>query len=217
MAGGSREDVDGGSIMPSCPSMPNGGLRGGPCVACNCSRANWDDWVNNATIERYYGWTFPGDAQLLGRLYGNDNAIPPGSKWYAAAQHAVADWFTFCPSRRLCRSANAHTPRRTFLYLFTCPLGADAECPHCIEMDYFWGVAAKPTDKELADISAAYLVNFAFTGDPNTGPNVVRVPWPLYDNTTDTALDLGATVLPRVGLKAEQCDFWDARTVPIVV
>ena len=78
-------------------------------------------------------------------------------------------------------------------------------------------VTAKVSKWEDIDAAAVgYLKNFAFTADPNRGPHPPAVRWPRYTNGTDSMLEFaGAAATVRPGLKADQCAFWDARTVPI--
>ena len=61
-------------------------------------------------------------------------------------------------------------------------------------------------DRKLSDAMSAYWVNFAATGDPN-GKGLTT--WPVYQESSDVALEFGDTVAPVRALHRAALDFVD--------
>ena len=87
---------------------------------------------------------------------------------------------------------------------------------HGLELTFLFGVLDvgigplryEPGPGDLA-VSAAmqgYWARFAASGDPNGG----AAAWPIYDIERDPSLVLAPEPHVAEGLRAEQCDFWDA-------
>ena len=66
-------------------------------------------------------------------------------------------------------------------------------------------------DSTLAEAMSDYWVAFAAGRDPNGPPAAGRLPpWPRYDAATDAALELGATIVARQGVRRAVYDSLDA-------
>jgi para-nitrobenzyl esterase len=84
---------------------------------------------------------------------------------------------------------------------------------HNLNITAINGQVYTPTTRELgfADIVSGYWARFIATGDPN-GRGTTN--WPLYDLSSETYFNFGATTSTGDGWRDADCDFWDA-TVPL--
>ncbi|CAK8684419.1 unnamed protein product [Clavelina lepadiformis] len=106
------------------------------------------------------------------------------------------------------RAANEETTGNTFVYLFSHPskmpllyppwMGAD----HADDLQY---VFAKPfqtplvytnDERDITNAFMTYWTNFAWSGDPNVGPNDHTIPanWPAYDLETKNYLEINGSL-----------------------
>jgi para-nitrobenzyl esterase len=104
---------------------------------------------------------------------------------------------------------------KVYLYYFDRvppgPTSAQYGAYHASEIAYAFGNLLPPrpwedTDRKLSEAMSSYWVNFATTGDPN-GKGLVK--WPAYDQSADTALELGDTIAPKPHVHQAKLDFLD--------
>lgn len=178
------------------PSRPRASLRLGPVV---------DGWFLP---------TRPDSAVALGAA----NLVPAivGSNADESSEVFGA------PARALARMLTARGVP-AYVYLFT-RAGEDSASRargayHSAEITFVFGrprpilasAGRTPYDSTLAEAMSDYWVAFAGARDPNGPPAAGRLPvWPRYDATTDAAIELGATIAPRQGLRRAVYDSLDA-------
>jgi len=104
---------------------------------------------------------------------------------------------------------------KVYLYYFDRvppgPTSAQYGAYHASEIAYAFGNLLPPrpwedTDRNLSEAMSSYWVNFATTGDPN-GKGLTK--WPAYDQSADTALELGDKVAPMPHVHQAKLDFLD--------
>jgi para-nitrobenzyl esterase len=104
-----------------------------------------------------------------------------------------------------------------YLYYFSRvppgPVGARLGAYHAAEIVYVFHnleTVRRPyedADRKLSDIMSSYWVNFATTGDPN-GKDLPK--WPVYQEKSDLALELGNEIRPIPELHKAELDFLDS-------
>jgi para-nitrobenzyl esterase len=147
-------------------------------------------------------------AEYPSRVYGSPQA---------AAAASLGDVVFVCPARRTARAlAKAGIP--AWLYHFThAPSRAllpDLGAFHSAEIPFVFGnpsalLPNTPTEEEAPLFAAmtGYWGRMSRTGDPN-GDGAFE--WPAYAASTDENIVLDLTLSKQGGLRAAQCDFWDA-------
>jgi len=68
----------------------------------------------------------------------------------------------------------------------------------------------EPQEEYLSQQMGAYWINFAYTGNPNTGPLSVDVQWPTFNGQQLAELLLDTTITVEYAHNATICDFWDS-------
>ncbi len=158
---------------------------------------------------------FPGIAGGVLALYP---ATEYDSPWYALVA-VDSDFFFTCPTRALARAAVGAGRPPVWRYFFTHRFENSAflnslRAFHTSELYFVFGnlgwVAGvgpyKPSEAErqLSTDLMGYWTRFAATGDPNGG---AAAPWPQYDATTDSMLQLDDSFETIYGYHNPQCDF----------
>jgi carboxylesterase type B len=96
-------------------------------------------------------------------------------------------------------------PRYPFCVNHSCH---GAELPFVFQQ--FSGFVPSPEEQVLSNRMVKYWTNFAYTGNPNIGPQDVSVNW---QSITNTNLNYMLFSTPEVklqsGLRKAQCDLWD--------
>ncbi len=145
-------------------------------------------------------------AKALIALYSMDS----DATWDAGAQAMLGDEM-FGVHMRFISVANADRKAPTWLYQFTRvppspkqTLGAYHSSELTFVFDSHPPALKLPlSDRQLTDYMLTYWSNFARTGDPNSA----SVPkWPAYSSSADEWLELDATPVAAVGLRAQKLD-----------
>lgn len=146
------------------------------------------------------------------------SAYPPGSSnddataaYFASARDADFGW----DMRIWARLSVTTGHRRAYRYYFTrVPPGRGARLGafHAAEIAYVFEnfpfrISYQDADKQLGDVISTYWVNFARTGDPNSGGSAPA--WPIYDPKKDDVLEFGDQVTVRARVNADGLDFFD--------
>jgi para-nitrobenzyl esterase len=167
-------------------------------------------WIKPAGRTEFVGklQDFYGDAaEELVKAFPSSNA----KELRQAGSRFVTDSWFVQPSRQMLQGmANVRSP--VFQYEFARPsrtfpaLGA----PHAIELRYVFNTLKdrenRPRDQVLADIVTDYWVQFAKTGNPNSG-NLPR--WPEYRNDTREYIQFGHEIRIASNLHGVTCDALD--------
>ena len=126
---------------------------------------------------------------------------------------ATTDARFVCPSRRYARAA-AKGGSPVFRYFFSYPASRLYGAVHGVELPFVFGsFSAIPgyspdaAATALSEAMSGAWARFAAGGDPN-GPGLVA--WPAYDPARDRTLVWDAPVSVADGIRASECDFWDA-------
>lgn len=72
------------------------------------------------------------------------------------------------------------------------------------------GFNFKTDEEDLSNQMIAYWTNFAWTSDPNKGPNAVKLQWPKYDSMSKNMNFLTPNNAIVDSYNSELCDFWDS-------
>ena len=142
---------------------------------------------------------------------------PAGSTEEVAASHyASFRDFSFGWQMRTWVRLQAKTGKsKAFLYYFDrVPPGPDSGrygAFHAAEIAYVFGNLLPPrpwedADRKLSDEMSTYWVNFATTGDPN-GKGLTK--WPVYQESSDIAMEFGDQTAPLPALHKAALDFMD--------
>lgn len=140
----------------------------------------------------------------------------------AALVALTTDWRWSCPGRayvRTIRAAGSTVP--LYRYYFTqgldpmrAPMVSRAGAYHGLELFYVFGSidgggGYLPTagDTALSETMMGYWSRFANTGDPNGGSGPT---WPLWENQSDTFVELAAPSSAGAGIRTAQCDALEA-------
>ncbi len=92
-------------------------------------------------------------------------------------------------------------------YNYTCHAG---ELPFVFGSAPLMGYSITAAERELIAVLHAYWGNFAWTGDPASGPFAVPSPWPTNSAASDKYLRITAeSVTVQDGYRAAACDFLD--------
>jgi para-nitrobenzyl esterase len=152
---------------------------------------------------------------VLARYPATSFASPRG-----ALEAATTDAYFTCATRRVARLLTAAQKEPVYTYYFTHILENDPQerargASHTIEHAFLfpWSGKYQPGEGErkLQDAVMTYWARMAVTGNPNGGGNPQ---WPQYDAKTDAHLQLAIPIRAGAALQKEQCDFWDAVTLP---
>jgi len=101
------------------------------------------------------------------------------------------------------------------------------ECDHGDDLNFTFGFPlsnakrifdVKFTDEEtlFSEIWMKYVVNFAYTGNPNKGPNEVKLEWPQYDTTSKKYLESNHSPKVKQNLIEGRVKFW-SKTFPALL
>ena len=138
------------------------------------------------------------------------------------------DFILACLTRRSVQLSTNYMPDNTFLYQYShlSPSApkiwgknhsycGDAVC-HGSELACLFnsagalGVAPTPAEEVLATQMESYWGNFAWSGNPNQGPNTPNIAWPKYTNATDMNMQLDTPTATTTHLLKDYCDMWDS-------
>jgi len=137
-----------------------------------------------------------------------------------ALAEVTGDAFFACPARRTARGAAAagapvhfYSFERELEQPFLANLGVfhSSEIPFLFESDPKFPLGRVGSGQSVADTIQGYWTRFAATGDPD-GEGAVD--WPAYDAGGDHHLVIDSDVVVGSGLRAANCDFWDALQLP---
>ena len=136
-----------------------------------------------------------------------------------ATQQMMSDLLFAWEMRTWSRLATA-AGNRAWLYLFNhappfAEYGRSLGAFHAAEIPYVFGNTAfgnvpmpwEDVDHRVSELTQAFWVNFAKTGDPN-GDGLPE--WPAYDSDSDIAFELDADPRPLPRLRKEKLDAHDA-------
>ena len=159
----------------------------------------------------------PQDGAALLQVYpASDYASP----WFAFQQLLTDGVFTCVVRRNLVWMAPytrmypyyfAHTPGLVDLIAPSMGTFHGTEVAFVFHFD---PLLSGDADEAVSTDAVAYWTNLAYTGDPNNGPQPVRLAWPYYDLPTDNNAHFVFEEPPRLqsNLKQAQCDVWDTMT-----
>jgi para-nitrobenzyl esterase len=130
-------------------------------------------------------------------------------------------WQNFCWNELQARTGRAPVYAYEFTRLPPMPAKADydentpdkfgafhgSEIPYVFRTFSVRDWAWSETDTMLADTISSYWLNFARTGDPNAAG---LPPWPMYDASARTTMELGDAVKARPIRNLPRLTFWDA-------
>lgn len=164
---------------------------------------------DEAGYRRVLAREFGEQAQRILALY------PPGTsaKAIRAASARLMTDLVYGTQTRHCAQRHATRGQPTYKYVFSrenpmsLPFAAGAH--HGCEVPYVFGLDNATWgdwDRELAEITMGYWVNFATSGNPN-GPGLPA--WPAYDPATRRTLELGDQVAALADYRKEQLDVLD--------
>jgi len=136
-----------------------------------------------------------------------------------ALSAVVGDVAITCPARRALLALSAHTP--SYAYYFTYPDAVfqlvaqfDLGAFHSAEIQYVFGHRAgfgsRPffgDDLALSEAMMGYWSRFAIGADPN---DATATPWPAFDATEETHLELERTIQPILAPSSAACEFWES-------
>lgn len=190
------------------------------CNPTECSRSDFLSAARQAVSEE-------ADAEAVTGLYEGETRRPTrGSAWYWAIQHAGADLWATCPSRRMARWYSK-IGMESFWYFWSYIAEGQYTAHHSTEQPFVFHVLSE-TPAQLREEGPSYHiredeVNFsanivrtwaamASRGRPQTG----AVPWPSFNSSASgTALLLEGgrgtpgSFRPQENFMSAKCDFWD--------
>jgi len=165
-------------------------------------------------------------------LYPYPSPMPDDLRVFAS--YLLTDGLFLCPTRNASEALLVNQPYRRspiFHYQYSHLLAASqslwrtnfTECWTEVCHGSDLPVIFRPNDPQVANYTTDeailsssmqnYWVNFATTGNPNTGPYPQTPSWPTYNANTRSTLNFetagngGITVLPSV--RATYCEWWD--------
>ena len=174
--------------------------------------------VGTPTAAQYPQWVEAVFGQLSDAVIAQyPIADYPSARWAWIA--ITSDVQFICPARWIAQSMADAQTEPVWSYHFTRrPPGVAGELNgawHGLELAYVFnkldpivaetGFAAEQADYDLEDAMGAFWTNLATTGDVNGAGGA---DWPEYDLVGDRTMELGATISPVDGVRAEACDFW---------
>jgi para-nitrobenzyl esterase len=172
-------------------------------------------WPANGTASNFTEQIrrrFGADADQLLQLYPAKTDDDAKASHYASFRDISFGW----QMRTWARLATKTGRSKAYLYYFSrVPPGPQSSrygAYHASEIAYVFNnldVSKRPwedTDRKLAGLMSSYWVNFAATGNPN-GKGLPK--WPAYQQSSDTAIELGDHVQPLSNLHKPALDFFD--------
>jgi para-nitrobenzyl esterase len=156
----------------------------------------------------------------FGALAGPILAQYPASAYPTPRKAFVAvttDSRFVCPSRTYARAAASAGGAKIFRYFFSYPANRPYGAIHGIELPFVFGSFSSipgyvpdASATALSEAMNASWARFAATGDPN---GAGFTPWPAYDPARDSTLVWDSPAGPSDGIRAANCNFWDALQV----
>jgi para-nitrobenzyl esterase len=172
-------------------------------------------WPSGGTTSNFMSgikMRFGADTDKVLKLYPASTDDEAKASFYTSFTDYVFTW----QMRTWARLQNKSGKSKAYLYYFDrVPPGPAAErygAYHAAEIAYVFDnldtrrAPSEEADRKLADIMSSYWVNFAATGDPN-GKGLPK--WGAYQQSSDTALELGDRIRPIAGLHKDALDFLD--------
>ena len=150
-------------------------------------------------------------ADALLKIYPAASDEQAVSSFYSAYRDQAFGW----EMRTWARMATKTGHQPAYLYYFSRrppgPQSARLRAFHASEIAYVFGTFVWPfpwedTDKKLSDAMTSYWVNFAASGNPNSGS---LVKWPAYNAKDDQALEFGDQIAVRPEVNKAGLDFFD--------
>ena len=169
--------------------------------------ANLKAMMFTAGVYQRYG----SQADALLKIYPAASDEQAVSSFYSAYRDQVFGW----EMRTWARMATKTGHQPAYLYYFSRrppgPQSARLRAFHASEIAYVFGTFVWPfpwedTDKKLSDAMTSYWVNFAATGNPNSGS---LIKWPVYNAKDDQALEFGGQISVRSEVNKAGLDFFD--------
>lgn len=134
------------------------------------------------------------------------------------------DFIFTCVARNMSRNLMMHKSD-VFRYVFNHTFSfqgwgnfsfCEGHVCHGEEIAYVFHSANQPgfnfdqEEEVLSNQMISYWTNFAYTSDPNKGPNSVDVIWPAYDGASESMIIQTPKFEPRKDFLKNYCDFWDS-------
>jgi para-nitrobenzyl esterase len=145
------------------------------------------------------------------KIYSAGSDEQAVSSFYSAFRDQLFGW----EMRTWARMSTKTGHQPAYLYYFSRrppgPQSPRLRAFHASEIAYVFGTFVWPfpweeTDKKLSDAMTSYWVNFAATGNPNSG-NLTK--WPVYNAKDDQALEFGDQIAARSEVNKAGLDFFD--------
>lgn len=149
-------------------------------------------------------------ADELLRLY----PVKDAAQLRPAVMRLFTDLMFTQPARYVARSIE-RTGKPVYLYEFSYVpkegVGKSLGAFHAADLVYVFnnkgsGMLGGPRDPALENAIIGYWTNFAKKGDPN-GAGLAA--WPVYDEKSDTHLELGSEIRSASGLRRDACDVFE--------
>jgi para-nitrobenzyl esterase len=134
------------------------------------------------------------------------------SSFYSAYRDQAFGW----EMRTWARMATKTGHQPAYMYYFSRrppgPQSARLRAFHASEIAYVFGTFVWPfpwedTDKKLSDAMTSYWVNFAASGNPNSGTLTI---WPAYSAKEDQILEFGDQIAVKSEVNKAGLDFFDS-------
>eukprot|EP00929_Paragymnodinium_shiwhaense_P037349 TRINITY_DN19915_c0_g1_i1.p1 TRINITY_DN19915_c0_g1~~TRINITY_DN19915_c0_g1_i1.p1 ORF type:complete len:562 (+),score=84.45 TRINITY_DN19915_c0_g1_i1:80-1765(+) len=196
------------------------------CKYWECSMYDFKVWAKHAFLRTHGRKLTEAELERLVKLYGDDEPARAGnySRWYWAAEHALADQWSGCMARRTAVWATK-AGQEAYYYRWTyAPKGVNGQFPklahHAVEQPFIFHVLSETPAEivedggrhtvEPADVNRSleivrYWTNMAAHGRPSAA-----VPWPTFDLHSRAGLVIGEQFHGEEDLRGPKCDFWDS-------
>jgi len=140
----------------------------------------------------------------------------------------ITDYLFKCPTRNMTNSISQQQSNNVYLYSFDHVLSfsqawgpnytiCDTEVCHGSELPYVFTSASRgnpPYNMTAQEMSMSMMMsyfwsNFAWSGNPNEGPNSPAMRWPIYKDGSSVTNIVFETPTSNISMYPSVCNFWD--------
>eukprot|EP00929_Paragymnodinium_shiwhaense_P037351 TRINITY_DN19915_c0_g2_i1.p1 TRINITY_DN19915_c0_g2~~TRINITY_DN19915_c0_g2_i1.p1 ORF type:complete len:563 (+),score=55.45 TRINITY_DN19915_c0_g2_i1:142-1830(+) len=196
------------------------------CKFTDCTKHDFKVWAKRAFLNTGIRELTEQEIELLVALYGDDEPVEAGtySRWYWAAEHALADQWSGCMARRTAIWATK-AGQRAYYYRWTyAPKGVNGHFPqlahHGVEEPFIFHILSETPAEVVedggghtlapADVMRSLEIVRYWTSMAAHGRPSGEMPWPTFDLHTRAGLVIGEQIRAERDLRGSKCDFWDS-------